>query len=168
MVNKELSRSARRGLIFELLTRSRVHSQAELLDLLHQEGVVVTQATLSRDLDQLGAQKIRPHGLRGYYVVPGVKLEPDEYVPSQLDQMLADLVIYVGASGALVVLKTPPGAAQYVASFIDRDVLPDVVGAVAGDDTIFVLAREPVAGKELAREFIARAESAHCPCDTKK
>ena len=131
-----VTRTARQARILEILGRTRVHSQVQLSELLLDEGIDITQATLSRDLDELGARKVRP---------PAGPAGPRQ----KLRRMLDELVAGVDHSGQTAVLRTPPGAAQYLASFIDRVGMPEVVGCIAGDDTVFVLAREPVSGAEL-------------------
>ncbi|MDO5513165.1 arginine repressor [Corynebacterium sp.] len=147
-----VTRTARQGKILEILGKTRVSSQVQLSELLLDEGVDITQATLSRDLDELGAKKIRPDQGRPFYVVGHVEKQlatqftgPKE----KLRRMLDELVVAVDHSGNIAVLRTPPGAAQYLASFIDRVGLDETVGTIAGDDTIFVLAREPLTGREL-------------------
>ena len=147
-----MTRAARHQRIAELLERHAVGSQGHLLDLLSEDGIIVTQATLSRDLDELGAKKIRPDQGRAYYVVGYVEQALAEQLTGpkeKLRRMLDELVVAVDHSGNTAVLRTPPGAAQYLASFIDRVGLDEVVGSIAGDDTIFVLAREPLTGREL-------------------
>lgn len=146
-----LSRTARQAVIQELLTRDRITSQGDLLAILSDDGIDITQATLSRDLDELGARKVRTDGSPSYYAISAVDsmAGPRE----KLSRMIDELVISVDHSGHIAMLRTPPGAAQYLASYIDRTGLPEVVGCIAGDDTIFVLAREPLTGAELARAF---------------
>lgn len=147
------TRTARQGKILSILDKHRVTSQVQLSELLLDEGIDITQATLSRDLDELGARKIRPEdGGRAYYAV-GTPDAPIGEQPSgpreKLRRMLDELVVSVDYSGNITVLRTPAGAAQYLASFIDRVGMPEVVGCIAGDDTIFVLAREPYDGAQL-------------------
>jgi len=144
------TRAGRRARIVELIAAGPVRSQTELLGLLEAEGVDTTQATLSRDLDELGAVKMR--GADGLvYVIPeaGRVPHPPEG-PARLARVLAQMLVSADGSGNLVVLRTPPGAAQYVAGALDRAGLHDVVGTIAGDDTILVVAREPLTGAELA------------------
>lgn len=155
-----VSRAARQGKILEILGKTRVASQVQLSDLLLDEGIDITQATLSRDLDELGARKIRPEdGGRSFYAVAGAEANQGT-VPGgpreKLRRMIDELVVHTDHSGSMAVLRTPPGAAQYLASFIDRAGLPDVAGCIAGDDTIFVLAREPRTGAELAEQLNRR------------
>lgn len=155
-----VSRTARQSKILEILDKTRVASQVQLSDLLLDEGIDITQATLSRDLDELGARKIRPDdGGRSFYAVAGAEAHlgngpggPRE----KMRRMIDELVVHTDHSGNTAVLRTPPGAAQYLASFIDRVGLEDVVGCIAGDDTIFVLAREPLTGARLAEQLTRR------------
>ncbi|MCZ9309770.1 arginine repressor [Corynebacterium uberis] len=149
------SRTARQGQILEILSSTKVTSQGQLSELLLKAGIEVTQTTLSRDLDELGAQKIRPAKGRAYYVV-GESPETTEMYSTPLEKlkkMINELAVSIDSSSAIVVLRTPPGAAQYLASFIDRARVPEIVGCTAGDDTVFVLAREPWTGKELEKLF---------------
>jgi len=152
MMSAPVTRTARQGKILEILGKTRVSSQVQLSELLLDEGVDITQATLSRDLDELGAKKIRPDQGRAFYVVGHVEKHLAEQLTGpkeKLRRMLDELVVATDHSGNIAVLRTPPGAAQYLASFIDRVGLDETVGTIAGDDTIFVLAREPLTGAEL-------------------
>jgi transcriptional regulator of arginine metabolism len=146
-----LNRAGRHARIADLIRDRAVHSQAELLGLLVGEGIETTQATVSRDLDELGAIKVR-----GAYVIPddGSPVRGVEGGTGRVARLLGELLTGVEASGNLTVLRTPPGAAQYVASAIDRAGLHDVVGTIAGDDTILVVAREPLSGAELAMRLV--------------
>ncbi|WP_396930931.1 arginine repressor [Mycolicibacterium sp.] len=150
------TRAGRQARIVALLSSRSVHSQSELAALLGDEGIEVTQATLSRDLEELGAVKLRgADGGSGVYVVPedGSPVRGVSGGTERVSRLLADLLVSTDASGNLAVLRTPPGAAHYLASAIDRAALPDVVGTVAGDDTILVVAREPMTGAQLATMF---------------
>jgi len=146
------SRPARQARIGELIASCPVRSQAELLSLLEAEGIDTTQATLSRDLDELGAVKLRGAGGTPMYVIPedGSPVRGVEGGTGRLAMVFGELLIRADSSGNMAVLRTPPGAAQYVASALDRAALHDIVGTIAGDDTILVVAREPVTGAELA------------------
>jgi len=146
------SRAARQARIVELITQRTVHSQSELLALLEAEGIASTQATLSRDLDELGAVKLRgADGGTPVYVIPddGSPVRGIEGGTARLARLLGELLVSADASGNLAVLRTPPGAAHYLASALDRAALHDVVGTIAGDDTLLVVAREPRTGAEL-------------------
>jgi transcriptional regulator of arginine metabolism len=159
------TKAARRQRIVEHLTRSPVHSQPELARLLADDGVVVTQATLSRDLDELGTVRIRDgHGTL-VYAVPAEggdrtpRTAPGEgVVEGRLARLCADLLVAAEASANLVVARTPPGAAQFLASAIDQAELAGVLGTIAGDDTVLVMTREPKGGDAVARRFLALAE----------
>lgn len=148
-----MSRVGRQARIVEALSSAPVHSQTELAALLAAGGIEVTQATLSRDLEELGAVKLRGvDGGAGVYVVPedGSPVRGVSGGTDRLARLLGELLVSTDATGNLAVLRTPPGAADYLASAIDRAALPYVVGTIAGDDTIFVAAREPMTGSELA------------------
>ncbi len=144
------SRAERQSIIIDLLRMHQVNSQRQLLVMLEHQEVGATQATLSRDLDELGAIKVR-----GAYVIPddGTPVLGPENSGSagvaRVVRLLGELLTGSDASGNLAVLRTPPGAAHYLASAIDRAGLHDVVGTIAGDDTILVVAREPLTGAEL-------------------
>jgi transcriptional regulator of arginine metabolism len=147
------SRAARQARIVELVSSRPIRSQTELLRLLEAEGIETTQATLSRDLDELGAVKLRgADGGTPAYVIPddGSPVRGIEGGTGRLARLLGDLLVSADASGNLAVLRTPPGAAHYLASALDRAALHDVVGTIAGDDTVLVVAREPLTGAELA------------------
>lgn len=148
-----MTRVGRQARIVEVLSSTSVHSQTELATLLAADGIEVTQATLSRDLEELGAVKLRGvDGGAGVYVVPedGSPVRAVSGGTDRLARLLGELLVSTDATGNLVVLRTPPGAADYLASAIDRAALPYVVGTIAGDDTIFVAAREPMTGADLA------------------
>ena len=158
------SRTARHRRIVELLETHRVRSQAELVELLGADGVSVTQTTLSRDLDELGAVKIRDGGGDLVYAVPAEGGDPtprlapaDGEAAGKLSRLAAELLVSADASANLVVLRTPPGAAQFLASALDRAGLPDVVGTIAGDDTVMVIARDPHGGEALAARLLTLA-----------
>jgi transcriptional regulator of arginine metabolism len=149
----EITRAGRQARIVAILSSTSVRSQSELATLLADDGIEVTQATLSRDLEELGAVKLRgADGGVGVYVVPedGSPVRGVSGGTSRLSRLLSELLVSTDASGNLAVLRTPPGGAHYLASAIDRAALPHVVGTIAGDDTIFVVAREPTTGAELA------------------
>ncbi len=150
------TRAARQARIVAILSSRSVHSQSELAAALATEGVETTQATLSRDLEELGAVKLRgADGGAGAYVVPedGSPVRGVSGGTERLSRLLGELLVSGDGSGNLAVLRTPPGAAHYLALAIDRAALPYVVGTIAGDDTILVVARDPMAGAELAAQF---------------
>jgi transcriptional regulator of arginine metabolism len=134
-------RDRRRELIRELVATRRVRSQTELVDLLRDRGVVATQATVSRDLDELGIAKVRGADGRVTYALPET---------AGLPQLLRQFAVDIDASGNLAVVRTPPGAAGTVASAVDASALPGVLATVQGDDTLLVVAREGRTGREVA------------------
>ncbi len=149
----ETTRAGRQARIVAILSSASVRSQSELAARLAGEGIDVTQATLSRDLEELGAVKLRgADGGVGVYIVPedGSPVRGVSGGTTRLSRLLSELLVSADASANLAVLRTPPGAADYLASAIDRAALPYVVGTIAGDDTVFVAAREPMTGAELA------------------
>ncbi len=145
----QLTRSARQDLIARLIGAEKIGSQRELLDRLASHDVEVTQATLSRDLVDLGARKVRTDGQSFYSLSDDVRIDG----PDKLRKVLGELLVGYDYSGNIAVLRTPPGAAQYLASILDRTDLGYAVGTIAGDDTVFVLARDPMNGAELAEYF---------------
>jgi transcriptional regulator of arginine metabolism len=152
----ETTRAGRQARIVAILSSASISSQSELAARLGDEGIDVTQATLSRDLEELGAVKLRgADGGVGVYIVPedGSPVRGVSGGTDRMSRLLGELLVSTDASGNLAVLRTPPGAAHYLASAIDRAALPEVVGTVAGDDTILVVAREPMTGAELAGMF---------------
>jgi transcriptional regulator of arginine metabolism len=151
-----LTKAARHARISVLLARRAVRSQAELARLLDADGVAVTQATLSRDLEELGAVKVH-----GRYVVPpdGAARGDAPEAPGRLVRLAAELLVAAEGAGQLAVARTPPGGAHLLASAIDRAGLPDVMGTVAGDDTVLVISRQSRGGPVLARRLLALADS---------
>ena len=158
------TKSARQQRIVELLTRHPVRSQPELAELLAKEGLHVTQATLSRDLVELEAVKVRSSNGALVYAVPA---EGGDRTPRpapengaaehRLSRLLNDLLVSAEASANLVVLRTPPGAAQFLASAMDRAELGPVLGTIAGDDTVLVITRETAGGAPLADRLLSLA-----------
>lgn len=136
---------ARRRILRKLLTQERIESQQELVDQLAALGHEVTQATVSRDLDVLGAIKVATNGST-HYALP---VRSFDAAKKELARTIDDFVESMAASGNLAVLRTPPAAAQVVASAIDSSGLAEVVGTVAGDDTVLVVATDSVGGAGL-------------------
>jgi transcriptional regulator of arginine metabolism len=169
-MNLALTKTARLQRIADLLGRTLVRSQSQLVDLLAAEGLHVTQATLSRDLDELGAVKVRDSAGLLCYAVPGEggDLTPrpaaDEVQgPDRLRRRCEDLLVSADSSGNIVILRTPPGAAQFLASAIDHSVLPDVIGTVAGDDTVLLVTRDQDGGAAIAAELLEIASTSQPP-----
>lgn len=151
-----MAKNQRQHRISRILEHHAVGSQAELVDLLAGEGVVATQATVSRDLEDLGAVKVRLPGGDTVYAIPEVAKErvaPEDH----LKRVLGDWAVEVGHSANLVVIRTPPGSAHVVGSALDRSGMDGIVGTIAGDDTVLVVAVESVGGKKMAARLSALA-----------
>ncbi|HEY3484884.1 MAG TPA: arginine repressor [Ilumatobacteraceae bacterium] len=152
----------RQQTIMRLIAQREVTNQPQLVELLASEGITATQATVSRDLEDLGAVKVRVPGGATVYAVP--EFAPDRLAPlEQLRRVMGEWVADVARSGNLVVLRTPPGCAHVVGSALDRSALDGLVGTVAGDDTLLCVASEEVGGIELAarlRELAGIEDSA--------
>src|SRR5690242_501352 len=151
------TKSARQQLEIDLLTSSEVRSQSELGELLAHNGVRVTQATLSRDLVELDAIKVRASSGALVYAVPAEGGDRRPTAPGEsaaaagrLARLCSELLVSADASANLVVLRTPPGAAQFLASAFDKAEFPEVLGTIAGDDTVLVIGRDPQGGDDLA------------------
>jgi transcriptional regulator of arginine metabolism len=148
----KLSKTQRQHRVIQILEQHAVASQSQLVQLLADSGVEATQATVSRDLEDIGAVKVRAGAGESIYAVP--ELPKDRVAPEeQLRRVLGDWVVEVAASGNLVVVRTPPGSAHVVASALDRAAVTDIIGTVAGDDTILVVASERVGGAKLAKRL---------------
>ena len=136
-----LGKVQRQHRIAQLLTEHRVPHQGRLVELLADDGVEVNASTVSRDLEELGAIKVRVPGGEAAYAIP--ELPSRQFAPEEhLRRVFGDWVVELDRSGDLVVLRTPPGSAHVVASALDRSGLDSVVGTVAGDDTVLVVARQ--------------------------
>ena len=145
----KLAKAQRQHRIAQILERQAVTSQGQLVELLAAADVEATQATVSRDLEDMGAVKVRVPGGEMVYAVPELPRDrpaPDEH----LRRVLGEWVVEVDHSGALVVVRTPPGSAHVVASALDRAGLADILGTVAGDDTLIVIASEDAGGARVA------------------
>lgn len=160
------TRQGRQARIVELLAAHAVRSQVELLALLEADGITVTQATLSRDLIDLRAEKVRV-GRALVYAVPGeggdrtprAAVDPQE-LDDRLRRLCEELLVTAERSEQIVVLRTPPGAASYLASAIDHSRMPEVVGSIAGDDTIMVVALDADAAEALVDRLLALTTTA--------
>ena len=169
-----VTKTARHARIAAILAREQVRSQEELAELLERYASVhVTQATLSRDLDELGVVRLRAAGGALVYALPeepgGPGSRPGGVGPAEpenaesgsatrLARYLGELLASAEASANLVVLRTPAGAAQFLASAIDHAGWPSILGTVAGDDTVLVISREPAGGNDLAESLLRLAE----------
>ena len=144
-----LAKPQRQHRLARLLENHAVSSQTQAVELLAADGVLATQATVSRDLDELGAVKVRVPGGDMVYAIPEhakERIAPEAH----LKRVFGDWVVEVAHSANLVILRTPPGSAHVVASAIDRAGLADVLGTVAGDDTILVVCPPPDGGRKMS------------------
>ncbi len=148
-----VSKGQRQRMIADWLRAHRVGSQEDVVDRLASAGLAVTQATVSRDLDELGAVKVRRDGTIRYIITdagePGL-------AAVKLDRVLAEWVDAIVPAGNLLVVRTPPGSANLVANAIDVAHLPDIAGTIAGDDTIFVALADGVDAHAAAERLQAR------------
>ena len=147
-----MSKSQRQHLLAKILEEQAVSSQAKLVELLKAEGIEVTQATLSRDLEELGAVKVRVPVGDSIYAVPDNPTErvlPVDY----LRRVLGEWLVEVSVSNNIVVLRTPPGSAHVVASAVDRASLPEIIGTVAGDDTVILVAASDTTGEKVSERL---------------
>jgi transcriptional regulator of arginine metabolism len=147
-----LGKPQRQHIVARLVEQHTVRNQMELVELLATEGVAATQTTVSRDLEDLGAIKVRLPGGDSAYAIPELpkaQVAPEDH----LRRVFGDWVVEVSHSLNLVVLRTPPGSAHVVGSALDRAGLSGVLGTVAGDDTLIVVAAENVGGKALGAQF---------------
>jgi transcriptional regulator of arginine metabolism len=173
-----VTKAARHAQIAGILEQATVRSQEELAEWLARRGVRVTQTTLSRDLVELGAVRLRgpdgglvyalPDEPGGFGSLPGSlpgtdgasagATPPGAEAPSRLARAASELLVSAEASANLVVLRTPAGAAQFLASVIDHANWHSILGTVAGDDTVLIIARDPAGGQELASSLLRQAE----------
>ncbi len=158
------TRAARHQRIAEFLLREPVRSQTELAAMLAVDGIAVTQGTLSRDLDEMGAVKVRDAAGDLVYALPGEggdrtpRAAERSAIDARLVRVCEEILVSARSSANLVVLRTPPGAAQYLASAVDRAAPDAVLGTIAGDDTVLVISTDPTGGADLAAWFLALAE----------
>lgn len=147
-----LTKPQRQHRLQRILEEHAVSTQEQLVDLLAADGVVATQATVSRDLEDIGAVKVRVSGGETVYAVPA--LPKDAVAPEEhLRRVCSEWVVEISCSHNLVVLRTPPGSAHVVGSALDRAGLPEVLGTVAGDDTLLLVAAESSTGRQVARRI---------------
>jgi transcriptional regulator of arginine metabolism len=144
-----LGKPQRQHRIARLLEEQVISSQVQLVELLATDGLNLTQATVSRDLEELGAVKVRIPGGQMAYAIP--ELAKDRVAPEELlKKVLGEFLVEAASSANLAVLRTPPGSAHVVASALDRAGLPDILGTVAGDDTVLVVCPPPDGGQKVS------------------
>ena len=144
-----LGKTQRQHLVARLIESQAIANQQALVDQLAAEGVIATQATVSRDLEDLGAIKVRMPGGESAYAIPALPKEqraPEDH----LRRVFGDWVVEVATSDNLVVIRTPPGSAHVVASALDRSGLAGILGTVAGDDTILIVVASDIGGATIA------------------
>ncbi|MGD0882887.1 MAG: arginine repressor [Acidimicrobiales bacterium] len=147
-----VTKHQRQHRITKLLEAGAVGSQAHLVELLAVDGIEATQTTVSRDLEELGALKVRLPGGETAYALP--ELPSHQVAPEDhLRRVLGEWVVEADHSANLVVLRTPPGSAHVVGSALDRSGFPGVIGTVAGDDTVLVVASEGTGGADVAHRL---------------
>jgi transcriptional regulator of arginine metabolism len=143
--------TARRAKAIALIKAGLIHSQSDLVKQLKKAGYPVTQATASRDLEEIGAVRGRDTSGESVYKIS----DSDDESISRTLPVPSDLIISVEASGNLAVVRTPPGGAQLLASSLDHSGINDIIGTIAGDDTVLVVSRKATGGAQLARELLA-------------
>jgi transcriptional regulator of arginine metabolism len=165
----KLAKPQRQHLVARLIEQHRVQNQAQLVDLLAAENVVATQATVSRDLDELGAIKVRVPGGETAYALP--ELPMAQHAPEEhLRRVFGDWVVEVASSANIIVLRTPPGCAHVVGSALDRVGLPEILGTVAGDDTLLLVVAEGASVPDTVGKLaeLAGLENEHQPTQRRK
>lgn len=143
--------TARRARAIALIKAGLIHSQSDLVKQLKKAGFEVTQATASRDLEEIGALRGRSSSGESVYKIS----DSDDESISRTIPIPSDLIISVEASGNLAVVRTPPGGAQLLASSLDHSGIFEIIGTIAGDDTVLVVSRKASGGAQLARELRA-------------
>ncbi len=158
------TKAARQQLIADLLGRRPVRSQGELVTLLQEQGVTATASTVSRDLVDLDAVRVRQSDGVLVYAVPSEggdrtprAAEDSQAAQQRLSRLARELIVSAEASANLVVLRTPPGAAQFFASAVDHSASPEVLGTIAGDDTVLLICRDPAGGADVAARLTSLA-----------
>jgi transcriptional regulator of arginine metabolism len=143
--------TARRAKAISLIKAGLIHSQSDLVKHLKKAGFAVTQATASRDLEEIGAVRARNSAGDSVYRIS----DSDDESISRTMPVPSDLIISVESSGNLAVVRTPPGGAQLLASSLDHSGISEIIGTIAGDDTVLVVSRKATGGAQLARELLA-------------
>ena len=147
------ARARRQKLIADMIRSQPIGSQEEVTARLAEQGFAVTQATVSRDLDQLGAVKVKRGGALSYQLPD--QMNERDYAAGRLERIIAEWVLSVEAAGNMLVVKTPPGSAHLVGAAIDQARLAEIAGTVSGDDTLFLVVRDGVNPHQVASRFQA-------------
>ncbi|HEX9964352.1 MAG TPA: arginine repressor [Allosphingosinicella sp.] len=145
------ARIRRQKAIADLIRAEPLASQEEVTARLGAIGYSVTQATVSRDLDQMGAVKVKRGGSLSY-ALPD-QIGANDWAAQRLQRILAEWMLSVEAAGNLLVIKTPPGSAHLVGLALDQARLEEVAGTICGDDTLFVAVRDGIEARFLASRF---------------
>jgi transcriptional regulator of arginine metabolism len=145
--------SARRLAAISAIGTGRIHSQDDLVQALKKAGYPVTQATASRDIEEIGAVRIRNQKGEMVYSIA----EDSDSSLARSMPLPQELILSVDASGNLAVVRTPPGGAQLLASSLDHSGIKEIIGTIAGDDTVLVVSKSATGGSALARELLAFA-----------
>lgn len=145
--------TARRAKAISLIKAGKISSQSDLVKELKKAGFAVTQATASRDLEEIGAIRGRDKAGQSCYLIS----ESDDLSIARSMPLPSELIISVQASGNLAVVRTPPGGAQFLASSLDHSGISSIIGTIAGDDTVLVVSRKASGGSELAKELLSYA-----------
>lgn len=153
MASNATNVSARRAKAISLIQSGAIHSQSDLVSALKKSGYRVTQATASRDLEEIGAVRGRSKDGDSVYQIR----ESSDDALTRINPVPAKLILSVDHSANLAVIHTPPGAAQFVASSLDHANLTGVIGTIAGDDTIILVSKKATGGAQLAKELLAYA-----------
>ena len=145
--------SARRSAAIAAISSGRIHSQEDLVQALKKAGYPVTQATASRDIEEIGAVRIRNQKGEMVYAISD---DSDSSMARSMP-LPQELILSVDSSGNLAVVRTPPGGAQLLASSLDHSGIKEIIGTIAGDDTVLVVSKSATGGGALARELMAFA-----------
>jgi transcriptional regulator of arginine metabolism len=152
------ARTRRQKAIADLIRAGSIGSQEEVTERLRSLGFEVTQATVSRDLDSIGAVKVKRGGALAY-ALPD-QLGETDWAAARLQRILGEWVLSIEAAGSLLVLKTPPGSAHLVGLALDQTALPEVAGTISGDDTLFLALRDGVEARAFAERLRTLAGAA--------
>jgi transcriptional regulator of arginine metabolism len=153
----EVMKQARQRAIRDLVDRRPVRTQQELAVALRERGFRTTQATISRDVAELGLIKATRDGVQAYALPPRL-VEAETSGEDRLRKLLSDLPVEYREAGLLLVLKTLPGSAHAIAAALDRARWPEVAGSVAGDDTVFVACPDRTSLARLRRRLATLAD----------